>query len=108
MWDRFPPRMRKAMTTALELAGRAGADEADVEHLLAAMVQDPSTAASFMLGEAGIPPATVLARVAIDGDAPPRPERATKFSSAAMHVLDVAVAEADRRGERHVATEHVA
>ena len=68
--DRFPPRMHKVMTTALELAGRAAQDEAGVEHVLAAIVQDPSTAASFMLGEAGIAPLLLLKHSAINGDAP--------------------------------------
>ena len=108
MWDRFPPRMRKAITTALELAGRAGTDEASVEHLVAACVQDPQCAAQFMFEQSGVAPRTLLERFGPAADAPPRPERATQFSSAAMHVLDVAVAEADRRGDRHVGTEHVA
>jgi cytochrome P450 len=100
--------MRKAITTALEVAGRAGADEASVEHLLAAIVQDPQCAAQFMFEQSGIAPAALLERLGAGGDAPPRPSRAERFSSGALHVLDVAVAEADRRGDRHVGTEHVA
>lgn len=100
--------MRKAITTALEVAGREGADEASVEHLLAAIAQDPACAAAFMFEQAGIAPAALIERLPAKCDAPPRPERATRFSSAAMHVLDVAVAEADCRADRHVGTEHVA
>ncbi|MDQ3440712.1 MAG: cytochrome P450, partial [Planctomycetota bacterium] len=100
--------MRKAITTALELAGRDGAGEASVEHLVAAFVQDPECAAPFMFEHSGIATAVLLDRLATNGAAPPRPERATRFSSAAMHVLDVAVAEADRRRDRHVGTEHIA
>ena len=60
MWDRFPPRMRKAMTTALELAGREGAAEATEEHLLRALVNDPACAAAFMFEQAGIAPQSIL------------------------------------------------
>jgi pimeloyl-[acyl-carrier protein] synthase len=100
--------MRKAITTALEIAGRAGADEASVEHLVAACVQDPECAARFMFEQSGIAPEHLLSRFVPSADAPPRSERATRLSSAAMHVLDVAAAEADRRRDRHVGTEHVA
>ncbi len=99
--------MRKAITTALEVAGRDGADEALVEHLLIAIARDPACAATFMFEQTGIAGKTLLERLSSIDDASPRPERATKFSSAAMHVLDIAVAEADRRGDRHVGTEHV-
>src|SRR5215204_4812425 len=111
MWDRFPPRMRRMITTALEEAGRAGCSEAQTEHLLAAMAKDDACAAHFMFEEAGIAPTTLLERLQIaaaDDLQAPAPERAAKLSSAAMHVLDVAVAEADRVGDRHVGTEHVA
>jgi pimeloyl-[acyl-carrier protein] synthase len=130
MWDRFPPRMRKAITTALEKAGHARLDEASTEHLLAAVASDPTCAGFFMLDECGVAPAKVLAQLngAIGpGSASraepaasntlqmmtpyavtPWTERATRMSSAAMHVLDVAVAEADRRGDRQVGTEHLA
>ncbi|HEV2294485.1 MAG TPA: cytochrome P450 [Tepidisphaeraceae bacterium] len=100
--------MRKAITTALEEAGRAGAEEASVEHLLLAIARDPQCAAVFMFEQAGIAPAKLIEQLPTNGDGAPRPERATRFSSAALHVLDVAVAEADRRDDRHVGTEHVA
>ena len=108
MWDRFPPRMRKAITTALELAGRDGADEASVEHLVAAFLQDPECAARFMFEQSDVAPSALRERITPASNVPPRSERATRLSSAAMHVLDVAVAEADRRRDRHVGTEHVA
>jgi cytochrome P450 len=115
MWDRFPPRMRKIITTALESAGRDRRDQASAEDLLVAMAQDPSCAAAFMLERCGIAPRTLLARLSAgQQDAPPGPalekrwsERAGGFSSGAMHVLDIALAEADRRGDRHVGTEHL-
>ena len=99
MWERFPPRMRKAITAALEEAGRAGAEQATAEHLLAAIAKDPACAANFMLEHAGVAPAAVLERLKIaDGDPHARaPERAGRFSSAALHVLDVS---ADPRAAR--------
>lgn len=100
--------MRKAITTALEIAGRDGASEALVEHLLIAIARDPACAATFMFEQAGIAPRTLLERLRTIDDVPPCPERATKFSLAAMHLLKVAVAEADRRQDRHVGTEHIA
>jgi ATP-dependent Clp protease ATP-binding subunit ClpA len=101
--------MRKAMTAALEHAGRCRRRlKAGVEHLLAAIARDPESAAAFMLEDSGIAPAVVVARLCEGADGSPRPERAARFTSAAMHVLDVAVAEADRRGERTSATEHFA
>jgi cytochrome P450 len=111
MWEQFPPRMRKAITAALEEAGRQGCDQASAEHLLAAITKDPACAANFMLEHAGVRPAAVLERLKIataDDPRAPAPERAGKFTSAALHVLDVATAEADRVGDRHVGTEHVA
>lgn len=106
--------MRKAITAALEDAGRAGSGEATAEHLLAAIARDPACAANFMFEQAGIAPAALLERLKPsdghgDGNsAAPRPERASKFSSSALHVLDVATAEAERVGDRHVGTEHIA
>ena len=65
MWDRFPPRMRRMITTALEEAGRAGCGEASAEHLLAAMAKDDACAANFMLEQAGIAPIALLERLNI-------------------------------------------
>src|SRR3954469_6730543 len=61
MWDRFPPRMRRAITTTLEEAGRRGLGEASTEDLLLAITRDPECAAMFMFEHAGVP-ASELAR----------------------------------------------
>ena len=63
MWERFPPRMKKTITAALELAGQAGCDEAAAEHLLAAIARDEACAGNFMLEQAGIAPSAVLERM---------------------------------------------
>ena len=49
MWAEFPPRMRRAVTGALEIAGNRGCDEASPEHLLLAIVRDAESAACFLL-----------------------------------------------------------
>ena len=119
MWDRFPPRMRKTITAALEEAGHQGLDEASVEHLVIAMTEDPACAASFVFEYAGVDPARLRERLQHGADAaldagsaaraPTRwSERASRLSSSVLHVLDVAIAEADRLGDRHVGTEHIA
>jgi cytochrome P450 len=105
--------MRKIVTAALEQAGRSRADEASAEHLLCAVARDPACAGFFMLEHCGIAPAKVLERLELsrgeeNTGAQPWTQRATRLSSAAMHVLDVAAGEADRRGDRHVGSEHVA
>src|SRR4051812_40654468 len=116
MWDRFAPRMRKIVTTALEQAGRVRADEASAEHLLWAVARDPACAGSFMLEHCGAAPAKVIESLSASADdnghgsqlaQQPWTQRATRLASSAMHVLDVAAGEADRRGDRHIGSEHV-
>src|SRR5688572_606960 len=111
MWDRFPPRMRKTVTAALEEAGHAGLDEATVDHLVIAITKDPECAAVFVFEHAGVDPQglrqlleTPLAEAkgsagnTENGERRPTAwsERAQRLSSSALHVLDVAVAEADK------------
>ena len=119
MWERFPPRMRKTITAALEGAGHHGAAEATVEDLVVAMTNDPACAGAFVFEHAGVEPAALQRRLERESQAAAahgdgiRPatawaERAQRLSPGALHVLDVAVGEADRLGDRHVGTEHVA
>jgi cytochrome P450 len=109
MWERFPPRMRKAVTAALVEAARRGHDQMLPEHLLLTLIDDPECAASFMLERAGISSEALIAELEPAMAAgSSRLQRAASISSPAMHLLDVAVGEADRLGDRHVGTEHVA
>jgi ATP-dependent Clp protease ATP-binding subunit ClpC len=108
MWDRFAPRLRKTIFTALEQAGRHGQEEAWAEHLLIALTLDEISAATFMLRHAHIDPGAV--RAAIEARLPaaePLPQRAESLSVFGLHVLDVATGEAQRLGDAHVGTEHV-
>lgn len=110
MWERFPPRMRKTITTALELAGRAGAAEASTEHLLLAATEDSQSAAAFLLEHNGI----ALQQIITDlRPAPLPPEtshanRAAQLDASAYRLLEQACKEADALGDRHVGTEHIA
>ncbi|HEX8523181.1 MAG TPA: cytochrome P450 [Tepidisphaeraceae bacterium] len=109
MWERFPPRMRKALTGALEAAGRLGHEEAKPEHLLLAIADDEECAAAFMLERSGISADRLKEELEPRLEKrPARLQRAGAISSSLMHVLDVAAGEADRARDRHVGTEHVA
>jgi len=101
--------MRRAMSRALEEAGKRGHDEALPEHLLLSIAADSESAAAFMFERSGLAPQRLIE--AIDRRstrAGPPQQRAARFAAAAMHVLDVAVDEADRCEDLHVGTEHVA
>ena len=110
MWDRFPQRMRRAVTTALEEAGQRAADEATPHDLLRAIARDPECAAAFMLEHAGIAPAALtehLHAASAPGHGAVR-QRALRLSPDAMRILETARDEADRWKHRHVGTEHIA
>ena len=108
MWTRFPPRMRRAVVTAVDAAAARGCDEVAVEHLLLAVCQDAASAAVFLLERSGIGRAKLLDALAAAAPAgTSHRQKATRFSPAALHVLDVATGEANSRGDKHVGTEHV-
>lgn len=106
MWSRFPPRMRKTVTTALDEAAQSGREEATVEDLLIAIARDPMCAAIYMFEQAGISPQTILQRLNATPDRPGG--RADRFDAAAMQLLANAQTEADRLRDPHVGTEHIA
>jgi cytochrome P450 len=101
--------MRRAVTGALEEAGRRGADEATPEHLLLSVARDPESAAAFMLEHAGVAPATiekVLDEISPRGDTVR--QRAPRFSESALRLLEASQTTADAWKHRHVGTEHIA
>ena len=109
MWNRFPPRMRRAISGALEEAGRRGHELALPEHLLLRIAADRESAAVFMLEQSGVSPNELidkLSRCAAKDGVPQ--QRAERFASTTMQVLDLAIDEADRREDLHVGTEHFA
>src|SRR5688500_6556511 len=109
MWQRFPPRMRRAVTGALEEAGRRGADEATPEHVLLAVARDPESAAAFMFEHAGVSPADIEKELEVKS---PRGDtvrqRAPRLSESALRLLEASQAQADQWKHRHVGTEHIA
>ena len=109
MWQRFPPRMRRAVTGALEEAGRRGAPEATPEHVLLAVARDPESAAAFMFEHAGVSAAEIERELE---EKSPRGQtvrqRAARLSDSAMRLLEASQAQADAWKHRHVGTEHVA
>ena len=107
MWKRFPPRMRRAIAAAVDAAAARGCDEVAPEHLLSAVCQDAESAAVFVLDRSGLARSAVLDAVVVP-TGPHHQQKASRLSSAALHVLDVATGEADRHGDAHVGTEHVA
>ena len=108
-WKRYPPRMRRAIAAAVDVAAARGCDAVAAEHLLLAVCQDAESAAVFVLGRSGVPRAPLLDRLAATVPTGPlHHQKAARLSPAALHVLDVAAGEADRRGDAHVGTEHVA
>ena len=112
MWQRFAPRLRKAVFSAIDEAGRLGTAEAGPEHLFLALLNDRESAAAYILEHAGLS-ADALRRavdppvrpVATAGGRPP--VMAERLTAAALHVLDVADGESRRLLNTHVGTEHV-
>src|SRR5689334_7348213 len=105
MWQHYPPRMRKAIATALEEAARLGHDEAAPEHLLLAITRDPDCGACFMLSQSAVSGDAVRRELdsrTMRGSA--RLQRAARLSSQTMHILDVAEGESHRIGDHHVGT----
>src|SRR5688572_21885309 len=60
-----------------------------------------------MFEDAGVAPQRLIERLEVKTSAATTP-RAQSFDDNALQVLKSAVAEADRRGDRHVGTEHIA
>ncbi|CAN5408494.1 hypothetical protein BH10PLA1_BH10PLA1_15620 [soil metagenome] len=109
MWTRFPPRMKRILTAALEVAGRRGCDAAAAEHLVLAVCGDRECAGVFVLEQCSVPIAALAEQVeAIAPRGKSRiGERATKLGASILHLIDVAVGQADRLKHAHVGTEHV-
>src|ERR1700728_314185 len=106
MWNRFPPRMRRALVSTLHEAARRGADIADPEDLLAAIVDDPESAGAYVLEQCGVDAGEILKREKpSDGKFPT--ERAQRLGAASLRILQAATAEAERMEHDHVGTEHV-
>src|SRR5436190_22885612 len=97
LWRRFPPRMRKAISTSLDEAGRAGREQVGAADLLLAIAKDAETAGAYVFEHAGVPRERLIEALKRNGNghgAPARPRPwADQLSAEAMHVLDVAADE---------------
>src|SRR4051794_28337534 len=103
MWNRFPPRVRRLIVTATEVAGQAGCEDVASEHLVLAIARDTESAACWVFDHAGVEQARLidtLERIVPRGGR--QRQRAARLSAATMHLLDVAKGEADRLNHRHL------
>jgi cytochrome P450 len=108
MWQRFPPRMRKALVAALDEAGRFGRETAGAEDLLCAIAADRESAGAFLLEHCGVDVARVVDRFPpTDSNGHPPPSRARCLDQSSLRVLQIAEYEADRLEHEHIGTEHV-
>jgi cytochrome P450 len=101
--------MQRAVAAAAERAAERGCDEVAIEHLLLTIALDSQSAACFIFEDSGVSRLELIERierVAPRGSA--QLQRANRLAAATMHLLDVAVGEADRLNHAHVGTEHVA
>lgn len=109
LWTRFAPPLRRAVAAATEEAAIRGCDEVAVEHLLIATCRDPSSVMCFVAEQAGMSRAQfieLLQTHAPAGDL--QRQRAARFSASALHVIDIAAGECDRRSDVEIDVEHVA
>ena len=109
MWKRFPPRLRRAIAAAVDLAAARGCDEVAVEHLLHAICHDRESAAAFLFERAGLSLASLRERLdTIGPTGHGHQQKASRLSAGSLQVLEGAAGEADRWKHAHVGTEHVA
>ncbi|MEA2192419.1 MAG: hypothetical protein QOI73_2540 [Solirubrobacteraceae bacterium] len=123
MFERFTGESREAVLRGLDVARRLGAEQVEPEHLLLALAEGHADAAARALAEAGLDaagieqaieqdlvaslelvgvPASVVAAAPVH----PRADR-PGFGVLAKHVLERALKQALRRGDRRVGADHV-
>jgi hypothetical protein len=107
MWNRFAPRLRRAIYATLEEAGRCGAEVAAPEHLLSALLQDPESAAAFMIESCTAKVDSIVLQNHNGQSDISQPLRVTRFSSMTMVILEAAATEADRLETKQIGTEHI-
>jgi ATP-dependent Clp protease ATP-binding subunit ClpA len=123
MFERFAGDARAAVVAALDVAQRSGAEHVEPEHLLLALAEGHATTASQAIAEAGLDaraiedaieqdlvaaleavgvPAQVVASTPIH----PRADK-PGFAVGTKQALEQALAQAVRRGDRRMGSEHV-
>lgn len=122
MFEHFTREARSAVVRAVAAAGRMGAERVEPEHLLLALAEGCNPA-SRAIAEAGLDPDTIAATIEADlvamlevvgvppsvvESAPVRPRAdAPRLSLHAKSVLEQALREALRSGDRRLGAEHV-
>jgi cytochrome P450 len=107
MWERYPPRMRKALVSALNEAGRLGRETAEPEDLLCVIAADRESAGAYLLEQCGVDITKILNRPQpTNGDDFPG-QRAAQLDPSSLRILKIASDEADRLKHEHIGTEHV-
>jgi ATP-dependent Clp protease ATP-binding subunit ClpA len=123
MFERFTREARATVVSALDVARRAGAERVEPEHLLLALAGGHADAASQALAEAGLDSAVIERAIEQDlvaalevvgvpasvvASTPVRPRADHPgFAVASKQVLEQALAEAVRRGDRRLSNGHV-
>jgi cytochrome P450 len=112
MWQRFPPRMRKALVAALDEAGRFGRETAGVDDLLCAIAADRESAGAFLLEQCSVEVSKIVDRPPPsnrngNGNGHPQTLRARCIDESSLRILKIAEEEADRLQHDHIGTEHV-
>ncbi|MGD0542128.1 MAG: hypothetical protein ABSB33_11470, partial [Tepidisphaeraceae bacterium] len=106
MWQRFPPRMRRALVSALDEAARSGREAADVEDLFTVIAGDRESAGAYLLEQCGVDVQLILNRDdAPSLENPPAGQRARRLDGSALRILRAASVEATRLRHAHVGTE---
>jgi cytochrome P450 len=108
LWSRMPPRLRRHIVSATEIAGQRGAEAAVAEDLLRCICEDRESAAVFVLESARVAPAELLKRLEVPSQngEPPR-QRAQRLDGVLLRLLERAAMDADRLHHAHIGTEHV-
>ena len=107
-WSHFTQELRLAIANATELASQKGCDQVSVEQLLIAVCSNPISAAGFVLEKLGMNRIDLIAQLTsvVATGTSARSEN-LRLSPAALHLLDVAVAEAHRLNHRRIGSEHL-
>src|SRR5579875_2842367 len=110
-FERFTEQAQEVLRRAQELVLQQGQRELDTPHLLLALLETPGSQAVDVCRRLGVDPAPLARqlrqRLSLRGPGGAGPIAALYITARARRVLEQAVAEADRRGDRYVAVEHL-
>src|SRR5579875_105454 len=110
-FERFTEQAQEVLRRAQELVLQQGQRELDTPHLLLALLETPGSQAAEVCRRLGVDPAPLARqlrqRLSLRGPGGAGPIAALYITARARRVLEQAVAEADRRGDRYVAVEHL-